>query len=109
MSDMPEKSEAAKREEQILAFWEREKIFVKSNERCRERVLTYVHEWKKIIPRIGRFADMENAYLTMEKPFMESVWWVFKQIYDKGLVYEDYRSMHICPRCETTLSQQEVA
>ena len=52
---------------------------------------------------------MENAYRTMDKPFMESVWWVFKQIYDKGLVYEDYRSMHICPRCETTLSQQEVS
>ena len=52
---------------------------------------------------------MEHAYRTMDKPFMESVWWVFKQIYDKGLVYEDYRSMHICPRCETTLSQQEVS
>lgn len=81
----------------------------KFNERCRERVLTYVHEWEKIIPRIGRWADMKNAYRTMDKPFMESVWWVFKQIYEKGLVYEDYRSMHICPRCETTLSQQEVA
>ncbi|MDP3645861.1 MAG: isoleucine--tRNA ligase [bacterium] len=81
----------------------------KFNELCRERVLTYVNEWEKIIPRIGRWADMKNAYRTMDKPFMESVWWVFKQIYDKGLVYEDYRSMHICPRCETTLSQQEVA
>ena len=81
----------------------------KFNERCREQVLTYAHEWEKIIPRIGRWADMKNAYRTMDKPFMESVWWVFKQIYDKGLVYEDYRSMHICPRCETTLSQQEVS
>ncbi len=81
----------------------------KFNERCRERVLTYASEWEKIIPRIGRWADMRNAYRTMDKPFMESVWWVFKQIYDKGLVYEDYRSMHICPRCETTLSQQEVS
>jgi isoleucyl-tRNA synthetase len=81
----------------------------KFNERCRERVLTYVHEWEKVIPRIGRWVDMKNAYRTMDKPFMESVWWVFKQIYDKGLVYEDYRSMHICTRCETTLSQQEVA
>ena len=79
------------------------------NERCRERVLTYASEWEKIIPRIGRWADMKNAYRTMDKPFMESVWWVFKQLYDKGLVYEDYRSMHICPRCETTLSQQEVS
>ncbi|MBI5645149.1 isoleucine--tRNA ligase [Candidatus Kaiserbacteria bacterium] len=81
----------------------------KFNEACRERVLTYAHEWEKIIPRIGRWADMKNAYRTMDKPFMESVWWVFKQLYDKGLVYEDYRSMHICPRCETTLSQQEVS
>lgn len=81
----------------------------KFNERCRERVLTYSQEWEKIIPRIGRWVDMKHAYRTMDKSFMESVWWVFKQIYDKGLVYEDYRSMHICPRCETTLSQQEVA
>lgn len=79
------------------------------NERCREQVMTYAHEWESIIPRIGRWADMKNAYRTMDKPFMESVWWVFKQLWDKGLVYEDYRSMHICPRCETTLSQQEVS
>ncbi|MDR3570808.1 MAG: isoleucine--tRNA ligase [Candidatus Pacebacteria bacterium] len=81
----------------------------KFNEMCRQRVLTYVHEWERIIPRIGRWADMEHAYKTMDMPFMESVWWVFKSIYDKGLVYEDYRVMHICPRCETTLSQQEVS
>src|SRR3989338_2816773 len=81
----------------------------KFNETCRARVLTYAEEWEKIIPRIGRWADMEHAYRTMDKPFMESVWWGFKQVYDKGLVYEDYRSMHICPRCETTLSQQEVS
>jgi isoleucyl-tRNA synthetase len=81
----------------------------KFNERCREQVLTYAHEWEKVIPRIGRWADMEHAYRTMDKPFMESVWWAFKQLWDKGLIYEDYRSMHICPRCETTLSQTEVS
>lgn len=81
----------------------------KFNERCREQVLTYAGAWEKIIPRIGRWADMKNAYRTMDKPFMESVWWVFKELWDKGLVYEDYRSMHVCPRCETTLSQQEVS
>jgi isoleucyl-tRNA synthetase len=79
------------------------------NERCRERVLTYVADWENIIPRIGRWVDMEHAYRTMDFSYMESVWWVFKQIWEKGLVYEDYRSLHICPRCETTLSQQEVA
>lgn len=81
----------------------------KFNERCREQVMTYAHEWEQIIPRTGRWVDMQNAYRTMDKPYMESVWWVFKNIYDKGLVYEDYRSMHICTRCETTLSQQEVS
>ncbi|MDB5187813.1 MAG: isoleucyl-tRNA synthetase, isoleucyl-tRNA synthetase [Candidatus Kaiserbacteria bacterium] len=79
------------------------------NEMCRSKVMTYADEWKRIIPRIGRWADMDDPYFTMSKDFMESVWWVFKQIYDKGLVYEAYRSMHICPRCETTLSQQEVS
>ncbi len=81
----------------------------KFNEKCRDQVLTYAHEWEKIIPRIGRWADMKNAYRTMDKPFMESVWWAFKELYDKGLVYEDYRVMHVCTRCETTLSQTEVS
>ncbi len=81
----------------------------KFNEMCRSKVLGYVDEWKKIIKRLGRWADMENCYKTMDLDFMESVWWVFKQLWDKGLIYEGYRSMHICPRCETTLSQSEVA
>ncbi|HRY82776.1 MAG TPA: isoleucine--tRNA ligase [Candidatus Moranbacteria bacterium] len=81
----------------------------KFNELCRSKVLEYVADWKKTIRRFGRWADMENAYKTMDLSYMESVWWVFKELYDKGLVYEGYRSMHICPRCETTLSQSEVA
>jgi len=81
----------------------------KFNEFCRSTVLEYAAEWEKVIPRIGRWADMKNAYRTMDKEYMESVWWVFKELWDKGLVYEGYRSMHICPRCETTLSQQEVS
>lgn len=79
------------------------------NELCRSKVLMYADEWKRVIPRIGRWADMEQPYFTMSRDFMESVWWAFKQLYDKGLVYEDYRTMHVCPRCETTLSQSEVA
>jgi isoleucyl-tRNA synthetase len=81
----------------------------KFNEFCRSKVLGYVAEWKKVITRLGRWADMDNAYKTMDLPFMESVWWVFKELWDKGLIYEGYRSMHICTRCETTLSQQEVS
>jgi len=81
----------------------------KFNEACRSKVLGYVAEWKRVINRLGRWADMENSYKTMDLPFMESVWWVFKELWDKGLIYEGYRSMHICTRCETTLSQSEVA
>ena len=81
----------------------------KFNEYCRSKVLMYVEEWKKTIKRFGRWVDMENAYKTMDLNYMESIWWVFKELYNRDLVYEGYRSMHVCPRCETTLSQQEVS
>ena len=87
-----------------------EKIGIdKFNETCRGKVLMYAGEWKKVVERMGRWVDMENDYKTMDLNFMESVWWVFKQLWDKNLIYKDYRSMHICPRCETTLSQHEVS
>lgn len=79
------------------------------NELCRSKVLSYVDEWKKTITRLGRWVDMDQAYRTMDLSYMESVWWVFKQLWDKELIYKGYRPMHICPRCETTLSQQEVS
>ena len=78
------------------------------NQKARESVFRYVDDWKKIIPRLGRWVDMENDYKTMNPTYTESVWWVFKSLYDKGLVYEGYKSMHLCPRCETTLANFEV-
>ncbi|MFA6417002.1 MAG: isoleucine--tRNA ligase [Patescibacteria group bacterium] len=78
------------------------------NDICRSKVMTYAGEWEKVIGRLGRWVDMKNPYRTMDLNFMESVWWVFKELWDKDLIYQDYRSMHICPRCETTLSQSEV-
>ncbi len=81
----------------------------KFNDLCRERIFTFIHEWERIIPRLGRWADMKNSYRTMDFEYMQAEWWAFKELYKKGLIYEDYRSMHICPRCETTLSQGEVA
>ncbi len=80
----------------------------KFNDLCREKIFTYVDAWKEFIPRFGRWADLEHPYVTMDTDYMESEWWAFKSLYEKGLVYEDYRSMHICPRCETTLAQAEV-
>lgn len=78
------------------------------NNSCHEIVLTYAEEWKKVIRRLGRWVDMESAYKTMDLPFMESVWWVFKSLWEKEMIYEGHKSMHICPRCETVLSNFEV-
>lgn len=80
----------------------------KFNNACLARVLTYAAEWQKTIERIGRWVDMDHAYRTMDPDFMESVWWVFKELWDKGLVYEGHKAMHICPRCVTALSNFEV-
>ena len=81
----------------------------KFNTLCRQKVFTYIDVWNKFIPRFGRWADMDNPYITMDPKYMESEWWAFKTLFDKDLIYKDYRSMHICPRCETTLAQAEVA
>jgi isoleucyl-tRNA synthetase len=78
------------------------------NEKARASVLTYVDDWKKIIPQIGRFVDMENDYKTMDSSFTESIWWIFNELNKKNLVYQGFKSMHLCPRCETTLSNFEV-
>lgn len=81
----------------------------KFNDTCRTNVLRYVDEWGKTVRRIGRFVDFENSYKTMDSTFMESVWWAVKQIWDKGLVYEGRKVLLYCPRCETPLSNFEVA
>lgn len=78
------------------------------NEAAREAVLEYRDDWKRIIPRLGRWADMENDYRTMDATYTESVWWVFNELNKKGLVHEGFKSMHLCPRCGTTLSNFEV-
>jgi isoleucyl-tRNA synthetase len=78
------------------------------NNACSGIVFRYTSEWVKTINRMGRWVDFENSYSTMDKDYMESIWWVVKQIWDKGLLYEDYRSTWYCPRCGTPLSNFEV-
>ena len=78
------------------------------NKVARENVLRYDREWKKIVPRLGRWVDMEHAYKSMDSSFTESVFWSFKELHKKGFLYKGFKSMHICPRCETTLSNFEV-
>lgn len=80
----------------------------KFNEFCRSSVMRYADSWREFIPKIGRWVDMDNDYKTMDASYMESVWWVFSELWKKDLVYEGYKTMHICPRCETALSNFEV-
>ncbi len=80
----------------------------KFNEACRASVLRYASEWKKTVSRMGRWIDMEHDYQTMDVEYMDSVWWVFGQLWEKGLIYEGLKPMHVCPRCVTPLSNFEV-
>jgi isoleucyl-tRNA synthetase len=78
------------------------------NQAARDSVMEFADDWREVIPRMGRFVDMEHDYKTMDSSYTESVWWVFKQLHEKGLVFEGFKSMHLCPRCGTTLSNFEV-
>jgi len=79
----------------------------KFNEYCRSIVLKYTSEWETVVKRTGRWVDFENGYRTMDKSFMESIWWVFKQLWDKGLVYEGHRVMPFSWKLSTPLSNFE--
>lgn len=81
----------------------------KFNAACRAGVLKYTQEWEKVVRRMGRWVDFENDYKTMDRPFMESVWWVFSQLWEKGLIYEGYRVQPVSPALGTPLSNFEVA
>ncbi len=79
------------------------------NQACRAEVMRLDTEWEKIIDRLGRWVDFENNYKTMDTNFMESVWWGFKQLHNKGLIYEGRKVVMYCPRCATPLSNFEIA
>src|ERR671918_114656 len=75
--------------------------------RCRESVQRYVDDWEALTDRIGFWIDLDEAYWTMNPEYIESVWWLLKQIWDKGLLEEDFKVVPYCPRCETALSSHE--
>lgn len=79
------------------------------NEKCRETVTRYVDVFTDTLKRIGRWADYGKAYFTMERDYMESEWWVFKQLWERELVYKAFRSSPYCIRCATPLSNFEVS
>src|SRR5271165_4115255 len=80
----------------------------KFNQACRESVLRYTHEWRDYVTRQARWVDFDNDYKTLDTSYMESVMWAFKQLWDKGLIYEGFKVLPYCWRCETPLSNHEL-
>ncbi len=81
----------------------------KFNEKCKESVWKYKKEWEEMTRRIGFWLDMDHPYITYEKEYIETLWWIFKQAWQKNLVYQAYKVVPYCPRCGTALSSHEVA
>jgi len=79
------------------------------NQKCRESVFHYLKEWEELTDRIGFWVDMEDPYVTLENSYIETGWWILKQLWDRGLLYRDMRGTPHCPRCVTSLSSHEVA
>ena len=80
----------------------------KFNDTCRQSVLRYTHEWRDYVTRQARWVDFDHDYKTLDLSYMESVMWAFKQLWDKGLVYQGFKVLPYCWRCETPLSNHEL-
>lgn len=76
---------------------------------CEKNVFSYKKEWEDFTERIGFWLDLKNPYITCSNEYIESLWWILKEIWDKGLLYEDYKVVPYCSRCGTSLSSHEVA
>lgn len=81
----------------------------KFNKLCKESAFTYIQEWEKLTDRIGYWVDLNSAYVTFTNEYIESVWWILKNFWDKDLLYQGYKVVPYCPRCGTPLSDHEVA
>lgn len=81
----------------------------KFNELCKKSVFTYIQDWEKLTDRIAFWIDLEDAYVTYTNDYIESVWWILKNFWDKDLLFKGYKVVPYCPRCGTPLSDHEVA
>jgi len=81
----------------------------KFNEQCRSSVFTYLDEWNDLTRRTGCWLDLDDAYVTLKNDYIETVWWVLKNFFDRDLIYKGYKTVPFCPRCGTGLSSHEVA
>jgi isoleucyl-tRNA synthetase len=81
----------------------------KFNDLCKKSVFTYIQDWEKLTDRIAFWVDLEDAYVTYTNDYIESVWWILKNFWDKDLLFKGYKVVPYCPRCGTPLSDHEVA
>lgn len=99
--------------EKKLGFTNKQQIedfgIARFNELCRESAFTYIQDWERLTERIAFWVDLEKAYITYTNDYIESVWWILKNFWDKGLIYRGYKVVPYCPRCGTPLSDHEVA
>jgi isoleucyl-tRNA synthetase len=79
------------------------------NDHCRQSAFKYIKEWEAMTERLGCWLDMEHPYITLDNKYIESCWWIIKELWDKGLIYQGYKVTPHCPRCGTSLSSHEVA
>ncbi len=79
------------------------------NQRSKESVWNYLEDWSALTERMAFWVDLEDAYVTMKNDYIESLWWILKQFWDKNLLYQGYKVVPYCPRCGTPLSSHELS
>lgn len=99
-----EKSLGIEGKEQVLAYG-----VDRFNQKCKESVFKYKKEWDDLTRKIGFWVDLEHPYITYENSYIETVWWILKEFWQQNLIYQGYKILPYCPRCETPLSSHEVA
>lgn len=79
------------------------------NQKCRESVFTYEKQWREMTKRMGYLIDMDDPYITLDNDYIETGWWILKEFFKAGLIYEGHKILPYCPRCGTGLASHEVA
>ncbi len=99
--------------EKKLGFTNKQQIenygIAKFNELCRQSAFSYIQDWERLTDRIAFWVDLKTAYVTYHNEFVETEWWILKQFWEKGLLYQGFKVVPYCPRCGTPLSDHEVA
>jgi isoleucyl-tRNA synthetase len=99
--------------ESSLAFTSKTQIeeygVARFNDHCRQSAFKYIREFEAMTERLGYWLDMEHPYITLDNSYIESCWWITKQLWGKGFIYQGYKVTPHCPRCGTSLSSHEVA